>query len=344
MSTTNPGSNPSNPKPNANTNNTAGDAAKKRIIAISAVIIVLLLAVSVFLLIRNNNLKQANNLTTEKLDESEQLKAELEEQYYQALSDLEEMRGSNEELNLLIDQQKEELTQSKARIDGLLRNKRDLSKARAEIKKLTSQVEQYIAEVNQLRAENQELAAQNEMLSEEKQTLETQLTTTIQKSEATKTALVSENEQLAAERQKLAAKVNVASVVKVQNIEVTGLKIRNNGKRSEKRKAQNVDELQVCFTITENNVVEAATEKFFVRIVNPLGETLAIEDLGSGVLKNNESGEQLRFTKVEDIDYDRSSQNMCSVWSPSQEFQEGVYSVEIYNKGYLAGSSSFELR
>ncbi len=42
-----------------------------------------------------------------------QLKADLEQQYYQllALSELEGMRGSNEELNALIEQQKEELAQ-----------------------------------------------------------------------------------------------------------------------------------------------------------------------------------------------------------------------------------------
>ena len=283
-------------------------------------------------------------MTSVKLDESEQLKAELEEQYYQALSDLEEMRGSNEELNQLIDSQKEELAQSKSRIDGLLRNKRDLGRAREEITKLTAQVEGYVAEINQLRAENQELTATNVQLSDEKQTLETQLTSTIQESEATKATLTAQNEELNMEREQLAQKVNIASVVKVNNIEVTGLKVRNNDKRAKKTKANSIDELQVCFTLTENNVVEPNMERFFIRIVNPLGETLAIEDMGSGVIKSNDSGEQIRFTKAEEMDYDRSSANMCSIWAPSQEFQSGTYTVEVYNKGYLAGSSTFALK
>jgi DNA repair exonuclease SbcCD ATPase subunit len=341
MATTNPSTNPGTPKPKPSS---SSDNSKQRIIAISATLIVVLLGLSIFLFVKNQNLSKAQQMTATQLDESEQLKAELEEQYYQALSDLEEMRGSNEELNALIDSQKEELAQSKARIDGLLRNKRDLGRAREEITKLTAQVEGYVAEINQLRAENQELTEQNVQLADEKQTLETQLTTTIQESEATKANLMTQNEELSQERAQLAKKVNIASVVKVENIEVTGLKIRNNGKKAKKTRANNVDELQVCFTLTENNVVEPNMERFFIRIVNPLGETLAIEDMGSGVITSNDSGEQIRFTKTEEIDYDRSSANMCSIWSPSLEFQSGPYTVEVYNKGYLAGSTTFELK
>lgn len=338
MATTNPSTNPVTPNSNSD------DNSKQRIIAISATVIVILLGLSIFLFVRNQNLSKAQTMTAEKLDESEQLKAELEEQYYQALSDLEEMRGSNEELNQLIDSQKEELAQSKARIDGLLRNKRDLDRARAEIKNLSAQVEQYVAQINQLKAENQMLVAENDSLNTEKQTLETRLTTTIKESEETKATLMSQNEELSEERAQLAQKVNIASVIKVEDINVKGLKIRNNGKRAEKNKARNVDELRVCFTLTENKVVEPQMERFFVRIVNPLGETLAIEDMGSGVIKSNETDEQVRFTKSEELDYNRTSANICSVWSPNQEFQEGIYTVEIYNKGYLAGSTTFELR
>lgn len=337
MATTNPSTNPVTPNPNS-------DNSKGRIIAISATLIVILLGLSIFLFVKNQNLSKTQEMTSVKLDESEQLKAELEEQYYQALSDLEEMRGSNEELNALIDSQKEELAQSKSRIDGLLRNKRDLGRAREEINKLTAQVEGYVAEINQLRAENQMLVATNDSLSTEKQTLETRLVSTIEESEATKANLMSQNEELNQEREALAKKVNIASVVKVNNIEVTGLKLRNNGNKSKKTRANNVDELEICFTLSENNVVEPNTERFFIRIVNPLGETLAIEDMGSGVITTSDSGEQVRFTKSEEIDYDRSSAKMCSIWSPSQEFQSGPYTVEVYNKGYLAGSTTFELK
>lgn len=43
------------------------------------------------------------------LIESTKVKADLEKTYYQALSDLEEMRGNNSELNAMIETQKTEL-------------------------------------------------------------------------------------------------------------------------------------------------------------------------------------------------------------------------------------------
>ena len=39
------------------------------------------------------------------LDDAEQVKVELEKEYYEALSDLEELRGDNTELNAMIENQ-----------------------------------------------------------------------------------------------------------------------------------------------------------------------------------------------------------------------------------------------
>merc|ERR1712137_961179 len=79
------------------------DNSRQKLIAIAAVIIVALLGVNAFLIVNSMNKSKANKELTSQLDESEQLKAELEKQYYEALSELEEMRGSNEELNALIE-------------------------------------------------------------------------------------------------------------------------------------------------------------------------------------------------------------------------------------------------
>jgi len=32
------------------------------------------------------------------------------------------------------------------------------------------------------------------------------------------------------------------------------------------------------------------------------------------------------------------------LWEPNTEFQQGEYKVEVYNKGFLAGKGSFELK
>lgn len=342
MSTNNPSPTPT---PMSGGNQSDKSQQNFKIGAIIAIaVLAILCAVLVFNLVSKN---KTNDSLTYELNESEQLKAELEKQYYEALSELEELRGSNEELNALIESQKTELKESKDRIDGLLRDSRNLKKARQEMKGLTAQVEQYLAEINQLREENQMLTARTVELSAENNSLNTNLDSARVRNmelSSAKAALTSEKETLEADRAYLAKKVNIASVIKVGSVEVQGLKSRSSGKAVTRKTAKNIDQLQVCFEASSNQVTESGVEEFFIRIINPLGETMAVEELGSGIFTNNASGEQIRYTKIKDTDYDNDAQNLCMIWAPNQPFQAGNYNVEVYNKGYLAGSSSFKLR
>lgn len=348
MATTNSNSTTPNQQ-NASSSGTPakGDNSKQRIIAIAAVIILALLAVNIILLISYNNRGAKANELSAKLDEAEQLKAELDKQYYDALSELEELRGSNEELNALIDQQKEELTQQKDRIEKLLKDQRNIDSARKEVQRLTAQVEQYLAEINQLKAENEDLTNKTIFLSERNDSLSNNLSSQRRVNEELSTAqasLVSEKEALIRDREMLAKKVDIASVIKVSDIEVEGIKNRKSGKPVKKNNAKNVDQLQVCFTTTVNEVSDPGIEEFYVRIINPLGETLAIDELGSGVFTNSATGEQMRYTQIKEVEYDQNKGNYCMTWSPGVGFQEGNYDIEVYNKGFLAGSTSIVLK
>ena len=323
------------------------DNSRQKLIAIAAVIIVALLGVNAFLIVNSMNKSKANKELTSQLDESEQLKAELEKQYYEALSELEEMRGSNEELNALIEQQKEELKSQKDRIDGLIAKEGQLTKARREMNRLNAKVEQYLAEINQLRAENEQMAGEIEGLNTEKAALSSDLENQRQNYNDLSTAqaaLVNEKDAIEAERNQLSKKVDIASVIKVEGIEVTGYKQRKSGRLTKKRYAKNIDQLKICFNASENNVTDAGVEEFLIRIISPGGQTLAVEGLGSGVFTNESNGDQIRYTQAKETDYSNSAETLCANWTPGQAFAEGNYTVEVYNKGYLAGTSTFRLK
>ncbi len=320
--------------------------SRQRLIAITSVIIVALLGINAFLLINKFKQDRENTELSSKLDETETVRADLEKQYYDALSQLESMKGSNEELNARIESQKEELSAQKAKIDQLLSTKGNLDKARAEIKKLNGQVEQYLAEINQLRRENQELGDRNRQLSEEKDMLAGDLEAQRMSNEelsAAKAALTSEKDRVERERTMLAKKVDRASMIAVQSVEVTGLKRKSDGKTTKKNYADNIDQLQVCFNTTTNEVAENGKEVYYIRILSPLGETLAVEELGSGVFVAADN-EQIRYTMNKEFSYNGTPQKMCAVWTPNQPFSKGKYEVEIYNKGYLAGKGSVVLK
>lgn len=338
MTTNSSNSNPTSSSPKPSNNNT---------IAIAAVIIVALLGLSAFLGVRNFQLNNTKKELTADFEKTEELKVELEKQYYEALSELEEMRGSNEELNTLIEQQQEELKTQKDKIDGLLSDSRNYRAARKEMANLKSQVEQYVAEINQLREENELLAANNTQLTEQNQTLNSDLETERMNSAqltSERAILVSEKETLETERAQLAKKVDIASVIKVENIDAGGYKLRKSGKPVKKNNAKNVELIEVRFNTTDNAVTDPGTEFFHVRIINPLGETLAMEELGSGIFTNSATGEQIRYTMTKEADYNGSSESLSIRWTPGQTFAKGNYEVEVYNKGYLAGSTSFQLK
>ena len=338
----------SSPSPTPTNSGSGKQDNSQQQLKVAAIVTIAVLAILCVVLVANLVSKNnANKGLTYELNESEQLKAELEKQYYESLSELEELRGSNEELNALIEQQKSELKGSKERIEALLRDSRNLAQARKEIKNLTAQVEGYLAEINQLRQENEVLTARTTELSEQNMALNTNLDSArIRNMElsSSKAALASEKDAIEAERSFLAKKVNIASVIKVNALEATGMKMKGSGKAVSRSSAKNVDQIQVCFKTSANQVAEPGNEQFLIRIISPLGETLAIEEMGSGIFTNNANGEQIRYTQAEEIDYNQDEQQVCGLWSPNQAFAEGNYKIEVYNKGYLAGSTTLRLK
>jgi len=346
MATTNGNPTPKqNPTPGQQTSGT--NNSKQRLIAIAAVVVVALLLVNAFLLYNKfSQDKQIAQQATE-LQETENLKAELEKQYYEALSELEDMRTNNDELNTLIDSQEAELKEQKARIEALIGKERDLGRARVELRNLKAQLNQYVAEVEALKEQNEMLAQENTELQETKTVLESDLEQqremTEELSEA-KAELVSSKEELESRNKKLARTVDMASTVKVSNVDITGIMIKDNGKTRKRRNAEKVDQLKVCFETTINAITNPGTEEFYIRIISPAGETLAVEELGSGIMTNAATNEQVRYTAIKEAEYNNDEQTLCLIWESNNQFPEGSYGVEIYNKGFLAGTGSFTLR
>jgi len=324
------------------------EQSKQRLLGIAAAVIVLLLLVNGFLLYKYLEKSKSLDQQGIELSESNKLRIEMDKQYHQALSELEEMRTGNEELNAIIDQQKAELKEQKERISRLLKNGGSLDRARAELRNLKTQVQEYTAHIEQLKAENESLRGENELLSEKTKSLTSNLDDAqVRNQELTgqKENLEKEKQQLSADKSRLTSTVTFASVVKVDNVSTTGMKTKSSGKAVKKRYAKNVDLLRICFDATENEVTTPGTEQFYVRIINPIGETMAIDEESSGVFTEKSTGEEIRYSSIRELDYDNRSEKLCLDWAPANPtFTRGKYQVEVYNKQYLAGRGEFQLK
>ena len=85
-------------------------------------------------------------------------------------------------------------------------------------------------------------------------------------------------------------------------------------------------------------------EKFYIRIITPVGETLAVEELGRNIIMNKKTGEEVPFTEIKEYDYENDETELCFLWNPKISFQRGNYQVEVYNKGFLSGTGKFSLK
>lgn len=321
--------------------------SKSNLFAIAMIAILALLGLSGYLFYANQELKQSSEKMAQNINQKTIIYDELNDTYNQAVTELDDMKGNNEELNALIEKQKDELKAKKNQISRLLRTKNDFDKAKTEMSEMRLQLDQYVAEVNQLKVQNEELIEQNSDLGNQNKSLQADLSAKSTQAEQLETAraqLVSEKNDLTEKNTMLDKKVNIASVIKVADISAIGWKIRKNGKAVKKKYAKNVDRLELCFNTSENLVTDPGNEDFKIRIINPLGETLAIEGMGSGVMTDAATKEQVRFTQAQTVDYQNESGKICMNWEPTTGFNKGLFAVEIYNKGYIAGRGEFRLK
>jgi hypothetical protein len=129
------------------------------------------------------------------------------------------------------------------------------------------------------------------------------------------------------------------------HIEAVGVHDKSNGKVSETNHASKAQHLRVCFDVPQNKVAETGSKTFLIRILNPDGSVLATDNQGSGVFTAVETGAQMQYTTSLTADYQQAAQaGLCAVWNQSTAFQEGKYTAEIYQDGYLTGQQVFELK
>ena len=305
------------------------------------------LGLNAFLWFKNNQQSQEIQTKQAEFFELEKINTELEQDYQAALDNLEELRGDNKELNAMIDDQKAELKDQKSRISNLIWSKRELGKAKEELALLRIKSSQNTAELIQLKQQYDIVSAKATKLASEN----SQLVMQVNKQKAAneelselKTQLVSQTESLSDNNKMLSTKVNMAEAIKINFMKVQGYDVKNDGKLKRQSKAKKLNMLRTCFT-TESNLVTAAGEKeFFIRIIDPSGKTLAVEDSGSGILTNKLDNSQVRYTVAGTIQYNNEDTEGCIDWSPGYKISKGIYQIEMYNNSFIVGKGTFKLK
>lgn len=299
---------------------------KKRTMYLIIIFLLLLTNIVAGYFMLNSN-KDNEKLTKEKIElqsEYDQLQLDLNAQ----ISNLEEMKGQNAELDAIIEEREQEIKDQQAKISKLFKQKNftasELKKAKAMISSLEVQNASFMQQIDSLNSVNVQL-------NQDKSNLQTELSS----QKDVNTELEDKNDYLD-------KKFELGSVLRADELTIVGIKVKSNGVEKEIPRIKRIEKIKVCYQTGDNAVRESGEVKMFLRILNPKGETLYNEANGSGSFKNKE-GEDLRYTKLASFDFAGTNKNVCIYWT--QELTEqGVYKALVYTDGYLVGESTIEFK
>jgi myosin heavy subunit len=214
---------------------------------------------------------------------------------------------------------------ARAQVEKLLNElNNQKNKSAAQIKQLKGEIEtlktilrSYVEQINELKQENQSLRTENEEVKAQN----SQLSQTVQNVQAT-------NQHLN-ERMTLAEKLNVTGV----NL------IALNKKGKQEKNVTKARQLEVTFTIPQNNSTPVGEKTIYVRITSPEGELL-----GNGGSFKFE-GSTLQCTARKNIEYQGEEIGGIKIyWDVSATLNPGDYTVELFADNYRLASRRFTLK
>lgn len=256
-------------------------------------------------------------------------KSNIQSSFDASLARLDSMQTSNADLNGKLTASNAEIAKMKSEIRSILHKKNvsasELSKARDLIAKLNGQITDLQAQIAMLSQQNDSLKQNVVVLTTQNQTLSHNLDST---------HVVTQN---------LEKKVDIASTLNASNISITPVKVKNNGKEKVSTVAKRVDKLLVSFDVN-NRIIQPGTTDLYVIVTGPDGKPVTTPNtLGNTFITRDSSSKT--FTAKLPVDLETAkSKNVQFAFSPSGHFQQGNYTIQIYQNGFLIGQKTRELK
>ena len=260
-------------------------------------------------------------------NEKEENEAALEKEKKQVMADLSTMAkqydlaiGENEKAN-------QDLVDARGRITGLMDS---LKVSQNSVNNLWNYKKKYLS----LQKEMDVLLTENEKLKVENSLLATSL-------DSTNVQLAERNmfsDSLLVQNNQLAEVVENAAVLQTVDLKGFGVIQRNSGKLIPTEKARRSDKIRVCFTIAKNSLVGAGDKELYLQVLDPNNNVL-------GANEQIQFEEQvLNYSLISKFNYENQNLNICEFVGPNEDFDEGRYIVNVFNKNKLISSSEFILR
>ena len=142
-------------------------------------------------------------------------------------------------------------------------------------------------------------------------------------------------------RNELQEKVNIASRLRAENIQIAAVNARGR-EREDGFKNRQVEKLKVSFNLADNKVATPGPRDIFVQVMAPNNQPIFDVAKGSGTF--NIDGREEFYTVHQDIMFDNSKQVLTYFYEKGSKYAPGIYEVRIYADGYQIGTKTFEVK
>ena len=212
-------------------------------------------------------------------------------------------------------------------IKRLLDSQWDYNRIKKKMTELQLISQKYVRQMDSLYTVNRELVAENERIREEYQAERRQ------------------NTNLTRQKEELTNKVNQAATMKIHGLSASPVRFKSGSKEADTDRANRTERIKIDFSLAQNDLVDAGTKIFYVRIADP---SKAIIAKGSGdEYSFISNGETLQFTEKVRVNYDNKETAVRAYYVKPDgiKMMPGTYFVDVYEQGgRLIGQTSFDLR
>ncbi len=282
-----------------------------------------------YALIHGNSQRMAQDNNQSQIARVTDDKASVQRSFDESLVRLDSMAGINTKLHGRLTDEDNAINKQKAQIRQILNKKNasaaELAQARQMIADLNGKISTMEQQVADLTHSNEGLTADKAALTQGNQQLTDTLTVTT-------TAKVD-----------LEHKVDIASTLNASNIAITPIDVKSNGKEKVTTTAKHVNKLLITFDVN-NRIAQSGQTDIYVCIIGPDGKNIVSQTDGSGTFTTRDEGDK-SFTAKVPVSLDSAKmKNVAFSFKPASSFQQGHYSIQIYQNGFMIGQGERDLK
>ena len=287
---------------------------------ILGVSIALILILGAFIYMQFSKITEAENQLVELTQVMEFEKQQSIEEYEKLAMEYEEfyIETSNDSLLKLFDEEKQKVQQLLQELKTVkATNARRIKELQKELGTVRGVLKSYIYKVDSLNTVNDNLKKEN--VKVKKQIAEAQEI----------------KRQLEEKTNELDAKINLASILEADDIQIKTLNKKGKVTKSLKR----ITNIEICFQVLRNITAERGYKTVYLRIADANGEVLTTET------KTFEfEGKQLIYSAKKEIEYNGEDTPVCMYYKVTNPLQTGSYSIAIFADGNLIGTTGIVLK